>query len=128
MRLGKEVNLFVDEFRTPLSGTNAVEGIMITLERLPDTIHLGGLERISRYEFGKLVMEIFNIRNAKLNPCRQQEVAMAAPRPHDVSLTNAKAMQMGFRPDPIKASLERFKTAEAPGKFTGFVRPSGRSS
>ena len=35
---------------------------------------------------------------------------MAAPRPHDVSLTNAKAMQMGFQPDSIKVSLERLKT------------------
>lgn len=109
MKLGIEVNLFVDEFRTPLSEKNAVEGIMIALERLPDTIHLGGLERISRYEFGKLVMDAFNFRNAKLIPCRQKEIQMAAPRPHDVSLTNAKAMQMGFQPDPIKVSLERLK-------------------
>ena len=109
MRLGMEVNLFVDEFRTPLSGENAVEGLMIALQRLPDVIHLGGLERISRYEFGKLVMDVFNFRNAKLNPCRQQEIQMAAPRPRDVSLTNAKAMQMGFQPDPVKLSLERIK-------------------
>ena len=109
MRSGMEVNLFVDEFRTPLSGKNAVEGLMIALESLPDVVHLGGLERISRYEFGKLVMDVFNFRNAKLNPCRQEEIKMAAPRPRDVSLTNAKATQMGFQPDPIKVSLERLK-------------------
>jgi dTDP-4-dehydrorhamnose reductase len=84
---------------------------MIALERLPDVIHLGGLERISRYEFGKLVMEVFDLRNAKLNPCRQQEIQMAAPRPRDVSLTSAKAMQMGFQPNPVKLSLERVKAA-----------------
>jgi dTDP-4-dehydrorhamnose reductase len=109
MRLGMEVNLFVDEFRTPLSGKNAVEGLMIALERLPDVIHLGGLERISRFEFGKLVMDVFNLRNAKLNPCSQKEIQMAAPRPRDVSLTNAKATRLGFQPDPIKVSLERLK-------------------
>ena len=68
------------------------------------------MAQISRYEFGKLAMDVFNFRNAKLNPCRQQEIQMAAPRPRDVSLNNAKAMQMGFRPDPIKVSLERLKT------------------
>ena len=104
-----EVNLFVDEFRTSLSGENAVEGLMLALEKLPDVIHLGGLERISRYEFGKLVMDVFNFRNAKLNPCRQQEIQMAAPRPRDVSLTNAKAMKMGFQLDPVKLSVERIK-------------------
>jgi dTDP-4-dehydrorhamnose reductase len=86
---------------------------MIALERLPDVVHLGGMERISRYEFGKLVMDIFNFRNAKLNPCRQQEIQMAAPRPRDVSLTNAKAMQMGFQPDPVKVSLERIKAVSS---------------
>jgi dTDP-4-dehydrorhamnose reductase len=54
--------------------------------------------------------EVFNLRNAKLNPCKQQEIQMPAPRPSDASLNNAKAMQMGFRPDPIKVSLERLKT------------------
>jgi dTDP-4-dehydrorhamnose reductase len=58
-----------DEYRTPLSGTNTAEGLMIALEELPDIIHLGGLERISHYEFGKLWVRIFNIPNAKLNPC-----------------------------------------------------------
>jgi len=54
-------------------------------------------------------MDVFNLRNAKLNPCKQQEIQMAAPRPGDVSLNNAKAMQMGFQPDPIKVSLERLE-------------------
>ena len=109
MRSGIEVNLFVDEFRTPLSGKNAVEGLLIALESLPDVFHFGGMERISRFGFGKLVRDIFNIQDAKLNPCRQQEIRMPAPRPRDVSLTNSKASQMGFRPDPIKLSLERLK-------------------
>lgn len=34
---------------------------------------------------------------------------MPAPRPRDVSLANAKAMQMGFQPEPIKVSLMRLK-------------------
>ena len=109
MQLGVEVNLFADEFRTPLSGKNAVEGLIIALEKSPDVLHLGGLERISRYEFGKLVMDVFNTQNAKLNPCRQREIRMAAPRPLDVSLTNAKAMEMGFQPDTLKVSLEQMK-------------------
>jgi dTDP-4-dehydrorhamnose reductase len=36
MRSGNTVNLFVVEFRTPLSGKNAAEGLMIALEKLPD--------------------------------------------------------------------------------------------
>jgi len=109
MKMGIEVNLFVDEIRTPLSAKNAVEGLMIAVERSPDIIHFGGLERISRYEFGKLAVDAFNIKNAKLNPCRQREIRMAAPRPLDVSLTHEKATKMGFQPETIKASLKRLK-------------------
>ena len=109
MKMGIEVNLFEDEIRTPLSAKNAVEGLMIALERSPEIVHFGGLERISRYEFGKLVVDAFNIRSAKLNPCRQREIRMAAARPLDVSLTHEKAAKMGFQPETITASLERLK-------------------
>jgi hypothetical protein len=34
---------------------------------------------------------------------------MAAPRRLDISLTNAKALEMGFQLDTIKVSLERLK-------------------
>ena len=109
MRKGVEVNLFVDEVRTPLSEKDAVEGLMIALERLHDIVHLGGQQRISRYEFGKLVMDVFNYESARLNPCRQIEVQMPAPRPRDVSLTNVKAIEMGFQPETLKISLKRIK-------------------
>jgi dTDP-4-dehydrorhamnose reductase len=109
MELGNEVKLFVDEFRTPLSAMNAVDGLMIALERLPGIVHLGGLERISRYEFGKLAAGVFNLPNAKLNPCRQRDLPMAAPRPADVSLNGAKAGKLGFQPETIKGSLQKLK-------------------
>ena len=113
MKSGAEANLFVDEYRTPLSGTNAAEGLLIALEKLPDILHLGGLERISRYEFGKLLAKIFNIPHARLNSCRQRDVKMAAARPSDVSLDCAKARKMGFQPDTIKLSLQKLRgTAE----------------
>jgi nucleoside-diphosphate-sugar epimerase len=62
----------------------------------------------------KIDLTLFNdlknlFRNAKLNPCSQQEIQMAAPRTRDVSLTNANAMQMGFQPEPVRLSLERIR-------------------
>ena len=109
MKKGKPVALFVDEFRTPLSGKNAAQGVMLALEKLPKLLHLGGAERISRYRFGKRVRDIFNYPNAKLNPCRQKDIPMAAPRPGDVSLTSSQAQKMGFNPDPIETSLAQLK-------------------
>lgn len=110
MKAGIEINLFVDEFRTPVSGKNAAEGLMIALNRLPGVIHLGGSERISRYDFGKLLIDVLHIRDAKLNPCRQKDLNLPAPRPPDVSLDSSKAKDFGFQPNSLTAELKRLIT------------------
>jgi dTDP-4-dehydrorhamnose reductase len=105
------VNLFVDEFRTPVSGRDAAQGLMIALDKLPGIIHLGGPERISRYEFGKLLADTFKIRNAKLNACKQEDIKMTAARPPDVSLDSSKAMGLGFEPGSLVNELEELREA-----------------
>jgi dTDP-4-dehydrorhamnose reductase len=108
---GNEVHLFVDEFRTPVSGRDAAQGLMLALDNLPGIIHLGGTERISRYEFGKLVADTFKIRDAKLNACRQEDIKTAADRPPDVSLDSSKAMGLGFDPGSLINELEELREA-----------------
>ena len=49
---------------------------------------------------------------------------MAAPRPPDISLTNAKALEMGFQLDTIKVSLERLK-AVANKKYKRIIERQG---
>jgi dTDP-4-dehydrorhamnose reductase len=111
MNSGKDVNLFTDEFRTPLSGKDAAEGLMIALRRLPDIVHLGGVERISRYAFGKMLENIFGIQGAKLHACTQDDINLAAPRPPDVSFDISKALKMGFNPNSISHELEFLKNS-----------------
>lgn len=106
---GKTVNLFADEFRTPVSGRDAAKGLLIALDRSPGMIHLGGPERISRYEFGKLLSETFRLSNARLNPCRQEDLKMPAPRPPDVSLDSSKATALGFNPKSLKEEMEALR-------------------
>jgi dTDP-4-dehydrorhamnose reductase len=105
----KTINLFTDEFRTPLSGRDAAKGLLIALNKLPGMIHLGGIERISRYEFGKLLCEILGLSNARLNPCRREDLKMPAPRPPDVSLDNSKAIALGFSPKPLREEIEALR-------------------
>ncbi|AKG21041.1 SDR family oxidoreductase [Calothrix sp. 336/3] len=103
---GKELNLFVDEFRTPVSGVTAAQGLLLAMETFKGIIHLGGKERISRYDFGKLMVEILQLPGANLKSCRQQDVKMAAPRPQDVSLDSSKAFSLGYQPLSIREELE----------------------
>ena len=102
---GKELKLFVDEFRTPVSGKTAAEGLLLALEKVQGIIHLGGKEKISRYDFGRILVEIFEFPNAKIKASRQQDVKMAAPRPSDVSLDSSKAFELGYRPLSLREQL-----------------------
>jgi dTDP-4-dehydrorhamnose reductase len=106
---GERVRLFVDEFRTPVSGGDAAKGLLMALDRLPGMIHLGGPERISRYEFGRRLSDTFGLPDARLDPCRQKDVKMPAPRPPDVSLDSSKAAALGFKPSPLKKEMEAIR-------------------
>ena len=125
LQQGKELNLFTDEFRTPVSGLSAAKGLLLVLDKqigldkqlkeqlkqqLNGRIHLGGKERMSRYEFGKLMVEVFQLSDAKIKLGRQQDVKMAAPRPSDVSLDSSVAFELGYAPLSIKEELEMCTT------------------
>ncbi|HEY9600584.1 MAG TPA: sugar nucleotide-binding protein, partial [Allocoleopsis sp.] len=106
LREGQELRLFTDEFRTPVSGTTAAKGLLLALEKAEGLLHLGGKERVSRYEFGRLMVEVLELPQDGLKACRQQDVPMAAPRPADVSLDSSKAFALGYAPLSIREELE----------------------
>ncbi|MBO3463834.1 NAD(P)-dependent oxidoreductase [Aetokthonos hydrillicola Thurmond2011] len=105
LKEGKDLNLFIDEFRTPASGKTAAKGLLLALEKVTGLIHLGGKERVSRYEFGRLLIEIFQLPATNLKSCRQQDIKMAAPRPTDVSLDSSKAFAIGYKPLSLREEL-----------------------
>ncbi len=105
---GKELSLFTDEYRTPVSGLTAAKGLLLALEKGEgEIIHLGGKERISRYEFGLLMADIFNFSKELITPCLQKDVPMAAPRSPDTSLDSSKAFQLGYEPLSLREELEQ---------------------
>jgi len=111
MREGGELKLFTDEYRTPVSGKTAAGGLLLALEKVNGIIHLGGKERISRYDFGKLVQNLLGLRKAMLTPCLQKDVVMPASRPPDLSLDSSKAVRLGYRQpalvDELKALIAK---------------------
>lgn len=106
LREGTELRLFTDEYRTPVSARTAAEGLLIALEKGTGLIHLGGIERISRYHFGLLLMDVMEITEARLIQCKQKEMAMSAPRSPDLSLDSSKAFALGYRPLGLRRQLE----------------------
>jgi dTDP-4-dehydrorhamnose reductase len=86
------------------------KGLLLALEKVNGIIHLGGKERISRYEFGKILVEILQLPNDKLKSCFQTDVKMAAPRPKDVSLDSSQAFALGYQSLSVREELEILKS------------------
>lgn len=105
LRNKQELNLFTDEIRTPASGTTAAKGLLLALDKVQGIVHLGGKERISRYDFGRLMVDVFELPPEGLKAGRQRDVPMSAPRPLDVSLDSSKAFALGYAPLSIRGEL-----------------------
>jgi dTDP-4-dehydrorhamnose reductase len=101
------LTLFVDEFRTPVSGSSAAQGLMLALAAgVTGILHLGGPERISRHAFGLKLAAVFGLSADTIRPSRLAEVQMAAARPPDVSLDSSEAFALGYEPGTIDEQLE----------------------
>ena len=106
LQAGKEINLFTDEFRTPASARAASGGLLLAIEKqVRGVLHLGGKDRISRYDFGLLLADILNLSTDSIKPGKQADVAMVAPRSPDTSLDSSKAFALGYQPLSLREEL-----------------------
>jgi dTDP-4-dehydrorhamnose reductase len=108
LRSLKELNLFIDEIRTPASATTAAQGLLLAIaKRVSGILHLGGTERISRYDFGLLLADLLQVSPSLIKPGKQQDAVMAAPRSPDTSLDSSKAFALGYQPLSLREELKK---------------------
>jgi len=107
LREGGEITLFIDEYRTPACSVSVAQGILLALEKVRGTIHLGGRERISRYDFGQKLAAAMRIRTPRIKGVLQPEAVRGAPRPPDVSFDSSKAFALGYAPLSIDEEFAR---------------------
>lgn len=105
VRAGEKISLFKDEIRTVVSAADAASGLLLALERARGIIHLGGKERVSRYDFGLKLIDALGLSSEAVAPISQKDIKMSAPRPADVSLNSSKAFSIGYSPGLIKEEL-----------------------
>jgi dTDP-4-dehydrorhamnose reductase len=87
----RPVRLFVDEWRTPLDlPTAAARLLVLALSGQTGLFHLGGQERLSRWEMGRLVATCLGAGTGSIVAANQADVGAAEPRPRDVSLDSSK--------------------------------------
>jgi len=109
---GTRLTLFTDEFRCPLPAGVIARAIWEMIERdRPGLYHLGGGERLSRWEIGELLASWY----PQLRPCIQPGSLadyQGPPRPPDLSMCSDKIQQLlSFR----LPGLRQWVSAGSPG-------------
>lgn len=107
---GSQQTLFTDEYRSICGAYSVAEGILQFLGQQHGILHLGGSERLSRYDFGEKTADILELDRTLLNACSQDDVQFSYQRPKDVSLDSAKANSLGFSPEAVAEELNEIKT------------------
>ncbi|MGD1918626.1 MAG: SDR family oxidoreductase [Pleurocapsa sp.] len=106
LKANREVNLFVDEFRTPASASAAAAGLLLAVEKkIKGTLRLGGKEKTSRYDFGLLLADIWQLPTELIKPGKHADIVMVAKRAPDTSLDSSKAFSLGYQPLSLKEEL-----------------------
>lgn len=113
---GREIMAFTDEYRTPLYVRDAMRGMLQLLRKRKVGIwHLGGPEKLSRYEMALQIADILGADPSLVIGKKQAEANLKVPRPADVSLICKKANAENFYARNflagLKSTLKRYQQA-----------------
>lgn len=95
LRAGEDLTLFQDVFYTPIFTSILVRAAHNLVERDAHGIfNVVGDERVSKYEFGRLTAQTFNLDSTLIKPGLLSNHDLLVQRPHDMSLSNQKATSL----------------------------------
>ena len=101
---GRRPRLFLDQYRTPIDPASIADVVARVLDRKAwGRFHVGGAERLSRYELGQRVARVLGLP-ADLEGMRSAE--QAVPRPAEASLDSSRARrELGWEPRPLDDAI-----------------------
>ncbi len=106
---GAPQTLFTDEYRSICGAYSIADAMLHFLGKENGILHLGGDERLSRYDFGEKITAVFGLDKNLLNACSQEDIQFSYQRPKDVSLNSTKANSLGFSPKAVTEELNEIK-------------------
>ena len=101
---GGRPRLFHDQYRTPIDPDSVADAVTRVFARpVSGRFHLGGAERISRYELGQRVARVLGLPE---HLERTDEASQAVPRPGEASLDSSRARrELGWEPRPLDDAI-----------------------
>jgi len=109
VREGQKLRLFTDQYRTPIFAGDVVVALerIIADNSVKGLFHLGGPDKMSRFEFGQQFCKAFRHPLDLLVPASLAEAKLLGRRPRDCSLDSRKATRvLNLRQTPVFAGLQ----------------------
>ncbi len=90
LRLSESIGLFYDEWRTPLSFLVAARSLLTLTDSPPGgVLHMGGPERLSRFEMGQRLAAFLGCGDRAMEAISRNDLPDVEPRPADLSLDSS---------------------------------------
>jgi dTDP-4-dehydrorhamnose reductase len=111
---GQTLRLYTDQFRTPAYVGDTAEAVSRLAQGGGNGIyHMGGGERLSRYDFGQKFCHLFGLDEERFVPVLMGDAQMDAPRANDCSLDTEKlTREIDLVPCDVEQGLRRQKLEE----------------
>jgi len=95
LKKGEKTSVVTDQWNSPTLNTSLARMVCEVVEkRLKGVFHLAGASRLSRYEFARNLVEVFNLETDLVTPVESAKISWVAKRPRDSSLNVDKALAM----------------------------------
>lgn len=107
----KELKLVDDSFSQPTYAKDVAKAIwyLIKEEKWNETFHVATNKRVSIYDFGKTVAEVFELDQTKIKPALLSDFKSIAPRPIDTCFNVDKLNAAGFSLSGITEGLKKMR-------------------
>jgi dTDP-4-dehydrorhamnose reductase len=108
LRAARQVRLYTDQYRAPVDPDAVADAMARILRRGAEgRFHLGGLERLSRFDLGRRVAATLGLDGTLITPISQGRGARAL-RPGEVVLAAQRARRdLGWEPGSIDEAIRR---------------------
>ena len=106
LKNGRPVKLFTDQYRTPISLQDASDIItkITEIDISGETINLGGMERVSRFELGEILCSVVGYDKSLLIKSSLDDL-LELPKVEDVSLNTDKLQRFGLKTKSIEQNI-----------------------
>jgi dTDP-4-dehydrorhamnose reductase len=95
LKENKDIYLVNDQYYSPTLNTMLSKAVREIYEKeISGILHYSSLDKISRFEFGNLVAEVFGFDKNLIKETRMEYMNWKAKRPRDSSLNNEKAKKL----------------------------------